>query len=118
MNGWQLMPGEIGKILTTTGEAAQRISAQMQPLAESTVEPIQQGAGFDGVVAEAFNGFLQEQFEGDLKGMLNGFGAALQATAAATNAYIAGDEEMAASMVAATTEAAATGDFTRFQGGV
>lgn len=116
MTGWQLVPGGIGKILTQTNDQVAAVGTTIQQLADNSVEPLQNAAGFDGVVVKAFAGFLEEQ-SGRLTGIMNGYAAALEATAAATNAYIAGDEEAAAAMVAETQHAAQTGDMTRFQAG-
>lgn len=116
MTGWQLDPGGIGKILTQTNDQVAAVGKTIQKLADDSVKPLQDVAGFDGVVVSAFAGFLEEQ-SGRLTGIMNRYAAALEATAAATNAFIAGDEEAAGMMVAETQHAAETGDMTRFQGG-
>ena len=116
MTGWQLVPGSIGQILTQTDDQVAAVGKTIQLLADNSVQPLQEAAGFDGVVVKAFAGFLEEQ-SGRLTVIMNRYAAALEATAAATNAYIAGDEEAAATMVAETQHAAETGDMTRFQAG-
>lgn len=116
MTGWQLEPAGIGQILTQTGDQVSALGKAIQQLADDSVQPLQDAAGFDGVVVKAFAEFIEEQ-AGRLTGIMNGYVAALEGTAAATNAYIAGDEQVAATMVAETKHAASTGDMTRFQGG-
>ena len=117
MNGWQLVPDQIGAALVGADEAVLAVGTALETLTTTTIEPLQASAGFDGVVIGAYFGLLEEQANGRLTDMMHRFQAGLLGTSEATKAFIAGDEEMAQSMVTATQTAAATGDLTRFQGG-
>lgn len=115
MSGWQLEPAGIGKILTVTGSHVEAIGGALSTVATDVGEPLATGAGFDGVVVQALAGFFEEQSAARLGPLLSRYNAALEATAGATNAFLAGDEQMAASTVAAAG-AAVSGDVSVLSG--
>lgn len=117
MTGWQLEPASIGKTLIDTETNIQAVRTALQNAAAGAGKQLATGAGFDGVVVQALAGFLEEQSASRLQPLMNRYGAGLEATANAANAFLAGDEQMADSTIATAGDAAATGDATRFQGG-
>jgi len=117
MNGWQLEPANIQKILTDTAAHVQEVGAAIESAGGEAGHQLLTGAGFDGVVVQAFTDFFQEQSTSRLQPLLNRYGAAVEATAKATNAFLAGDEQMADSTVALAGGAASTADVTGFKGG-
>jgi len=94
MTGWRIEPTGLNRILTDTSTAIEAVGTALQGAAESPGE-VQSAAGFDGIVSSAYNGFLQEIYEGTIANMFTGYGTALEGTAGAANAYLAGDEEIA-----------------------
>lgn len=116
MTSWQLEPTGIQKTLTDTSAEVEILAAALTTMTTAISEPLQTGCGFDGIVAGAVVGFLEEQVASRVQPAMNRYGAALQATASATNAYLTGDEEMAVSTLAATEQAANTGDFSAIGG--
>ncbi|SDS00017.1 DUF6507 family protein [Microterricola viridarii] len=117
MTSWQLTPAGIQKTLVDTSAEVETLAAAITTMATAISEPLQTGCGFDGIVSGAVVGFLDEQVASRVQPAMNRYGAALQATACATNAYLTGDEEMAISTLAATEKAADTGDFSAIGGG-
>ncbi|WP_336857382.1 DUF6507 family protein [Sinomonas albida] len=64
------------------------------------------------MVASAFASFLEEQAAGPLASMMGRYSAAVTATASAAEAYMAGDEEMAANFVRDAGQVASTEEST------
>lgn len=116
MTSWQLEPAGINKTLTDTSTEVEVLAAALTTMTTTISEPLQTGCGFDGIVAGAVVGFLDEQVAARVLPAMNRYSAALQATASATNAYLTGDEEMAITTIAATEQAAQSGDFSAIGG--
>ncbi|GAA3600561.1 hypothetical protein GCM10022198_26090 [Klugiella xanthotipulae] len=114
MNGWQLDSPGVNTVLTNTQTAAQTLGTDLSTVNDA-LEPLQTGAGFDGIVAGAYAGFLEDQ-NARVTALMNRFNAGLSATAAARLAIEMGNEEIASNMIAGTEQAAKTGDMTVFQG--
>jgi hypothetical protein len=94
MTGWRIEPTGLNKILTDTGTAVEAVGTALEGPADTPAE-VQSAAGFDGLVLGAFNGFMQELYEGTIANMFTSYQTALEGTANAANAYLAGDEEIA-----------------------
>jgi hypothetical protein len=97
MTGWRIEPAGLNRILTETDTAVQNVGTALQGPADSIGE-VQTGAGYDGIVAGAYSGFLQEVYDGAIARMFERYGAALEGTANAANTYLAGDEEIASTI--------------------
>lgn len=94
MTGWRIEPAGLTRILTETDTAVQAVNTALQGPADSIGE-VQAAGGYDGIVAGAYAAFLQETYDGAITQMFERYGAALEGTANAANAYLAGDEEIA-----------------------
>ena len=94
MTGWRIEPAGLNRILTETDTAVQAVNTALQGPADSIGE-VQAAAGYDGIVAGAYSAFLQETYDGAITQMFARYGTALEGTANAANAYLAGDEEIA-----------------------
>jgi|GEM_PF-3901251 len=97
MTGWRIDPAGLNRILTETSEAVQEVDTALQGAADTLAE-VQGAGGYDGIVATAFSGFLQEVYDGAVTRMFSGYATALEGTANAANAYLAGDEQIAATI--------------------
>lgn len=97
MTGWRIEPTGLTRILTETDAAVQEVHTALLGAAETAAD-VQESAGYDGIVATAFTGFLQETFDGAVTRMFGAYTTALEGTANAANAYLAGDEEIAATI--------------------
>jgi hypothetical protein len=94
MTGWRIDPTGLNKILTDTNTAVQAVGTALDGSVE-TVGEVQAAGGYDGIVSTAFSGFMQEIFDGTITGMFAKYTGALEGTANAANAYLAGDEDIA-----------------------
>ena len=94
MTGWRIDPTGLNKILTDTNTAVQAVGTALDG-SVATVGEVQAAGGYDGIVATAYSGFMQEIFDGTVASMFSKYTAALEGTANAANAYLAGDEEIA-----------------------
>lgn len=97
MTGWRVEPAGLNRILTDTDTAVQGVQTALAGAAE-TLADVQEAGGYDGIVASAFSGFLQETYDGVITRMFGAYSASLEGTANAANTYLAGDEEMAATI--------------------
>lgn len=113
VNGWRLAPAGVGSALAAAQDSVEQIRSGLTDLS-SAPESLAGGAGGDGVVASAFASFLEEQAAGPLASMMGRYSAAVTATASAAEAYVAGDEEMAANFVRGAGQVASTEDSPRF----
>ncbi|MDQ0648627.1 hypothetical protein QFZ53_002823 [Microbacterium natoriense] len=104
MTGWQLQPAGINTTIVTTDEKIQGFATAMTGLDVSVGEPLASGAGFDGIVATAVFGFLDEQSTGRLSTVVASCQNTMTCTADAANAFVQGDEQMAATLVAAADD--------------
>lgn len=93
MTGWRIDPTGLNKILTDTNTAVQAVGTALDG-SVATVGEVQAAGGYDGIVATAYSGFMQEIFDGTVTSMFSKYTAALEGTANAANAYLAGDEEI------------------------
>jgi hypothetical protein len=94
MTGWRIEPDGLNRILTETDTAVQAVRSALEGPADSIGE-VQAAAGYDGIVAGAYAAFLQETYDGPIARMFERYAAALEGTANAANAYLAGDEQIA-----------------------
>lgn len=101
MTGWQLLPDGINATILATDEKVQAFSTATADLATTVGEPLATGSGFDGIVNDAVLGFLQEQSAGRLTAMISSCQNTMTCTADAATAYLQGDEQMAATTLAA-----------------
>jgi hypothetical protein len=97
MTGWRVDPAGLNRILTETDTAVQGVQTALAASAE-TLADVQEAGGYDGIVSSAFSGFLQETYDGVITRMFGSYAASLEGTANAANTYLAGDEEMAATI--------------------
>lgn len=97
MTGWRVEPTGLNRILTDTSEAVTEVNTALQAAAD-TLGEVQAAGGYDGIVSTAYSGFLQEVYDGAITRMFGGYAGALEGTANAANAYLAGDEEIAATI--------------------
>jgi hypothetical protein len=100
VTGWRVDPAGLNRILTDTNAAVQGVSSALAGPAES-VGDVQGAAGYDGIVLSAYAGFMQELFDGTVTRMFERYSSALEGTANAANAYLAGDEQIAATIASA-----------------
>lgn len=103
MTSWQLLPDGINTTITATEEKVQAFSTATANLATTVAEPLATGSGFDGIVNDAVIGFLQEQSAGRLTAMITSCQNTMSCTADAATAYLQGDEQMAVTTMAATS---------------
>ncbi len=115
VSGWRLVPGGVSSALVSAQDSVEQIRGGLDALS-SAPESLAGGAGGDGVVASAFASFLEEQAAGPLTSMMSRYSAALTGTASAAEAYVAGDEEMAANFVRNAGQATSVEDQPRFRG--
>jgi hypothetical protein len=99
VTGWRVDPVGVTRILTDTETEVKAVNTALAGPAES-MATVQDGAGFDGTVGSAYADFLQEQYEGTVTHIFARYKAALEGTANAANAYLAGDEEIATTIAA------------------
>lgn len=104
MTSWQLQPEGINATIVATDEKIQAFATATANLAETVGTPLQSGAGFDGIVSGAVFSFLDEQSSGRLTTMLASYKNTIACTADAANAFLQGDEQMAATLVAAADD--------------
>ncbi|MFF5626906.1 DUF6507 family protein [Microbacterium sp. LWH10-1.2] len=101
MTSWQLQPDGINATILATDEKVQGFSTAVADLATTVGEPLASGSGFDGIVASAVLGFLEEQSAGRLTAVVNGCQNTMTCTADAATAFLQGDEQMAVNTIAA-----------------
>ncbi|MEO5534192.1 MAG: DUF6507 family protein [Pseudolysinimonas sp.] len=106
MTGWRVDPAGVTLILTQTEAEVEAVNKALAGPADS-ITTVQDGAGFDGIVTSAYSAFLQEQYEGTVTQIFGKYKGALEGTANAANAYLAGDEEIATSIAAGLNSVAA-----------
>jgi hypothetical protein len=94
MTGWRIEPEGLNRILTDSNTAIQAVGTALEASIE-TVGTVQAAGGYDSIVASAHAGFMQELFDGTVKTMFTKYSTALEGTANAANAYLAGDEQIA-----------------------
>lgn len=99
MTGWRVDPDGVNRVLTTTNDAVIEVQKAFQGPADS-VNVVVGAAGEDGIVASAYAGFLQENYDGAITRMFTRYASVLEGTANAANAYLAGDEQMASDTAA------------------
>lgn len=97
MTGWRVDPAGLNRVLTDTNAAVQEVSTALAAPADS-VGDVKGAAGYDGIVLSAYSGFMQDLFDGTVRRMFERYTSALEGTANAANAYLAGDEEIAATI--------------------
>lgn len=102
MTGWRVDPAGVNRVLTDTNTAVGEVQKALGEAADS-LDEVQEGAGYDGIVSSAYSGFMQEIFDGSITRMFGAYATALEGTANAANAYLAGDEEMATTIAAGLT---------------
>lgn len=99
MTGWRIEPAGLTTILTDTSAAVEAVGTALTGASE-TLADVQSAGGYDGIVSTAYSGFMQEIYDGAVTRMFTAYGTALEGTANAANAYLAGDEEIAAAIAA------------------
>jgi hypothetical protein len=111
MTAWRVDPAGLNGILTEANLAVQGINTALSGPAVpaggvpvegpgATLGEVELAAGYDGIVSGAFSQFMQETYNGAITRMFASYAAALEGTANAANAYLAGDEAMASSIAA------------------
>lgn len=68
------------------------------------IQPVIDGAGKDGIVANALGSFLQDQQEGRITEIGQKFTNTVTCVVDAVNAYVAGDELMASRLLTASRD--------------
>jgi hypothetical protein len=107
VSGWHIDPGKVETVLTTVGSVAGVLSGAvdgLQPKAEDAIA----GTASSGIIADAVGGFF-EHHSVTLQSIGNRINAGVTGAVQATNAYLAGDETMAAEHQAAAATVAGTG---------
>ena len=99
MTGWRVDPAGLNLIITDSSTAIQAVGTALDG-AVATVGEVQAGGGYDGIVSTAYQGFMQELFDGTITGMFTKYSTALEGTVGAANAYLAGDEASAGTIAA------------------
>jgi len=107
VSGWQIDPGKVQTVLTSVGSVAGVLSGAvdgLQPKAEDAIA----GTGSSGIIADAIGGFF-EHHSVTLQSIGDRINAGVTSAVQATNAYLVGDETMAAEHQAAAATVAGTG---------
>ncbi|CAH0203128.1 DUF6507 family protein [Microbacterium sp. Bi128] len=103
MTSWRIEPSGVVAVLTDVNVDAEALGAalnSLSPALEGAVTATQSGA-----ISEAVQAYFQQEEAPRIQGMSARIGAAAQGVVSATEAYVAGDMEMAAN---AQTAAVAT----------
>ena len=80
MTGWRVDPAGLNIIITDSSTAIQEVGMALDG-AVATVGEVQAGAGYDGIVSTAYQGFMQELFDGAVTRMFTKYSTALEGTA-------------------------------------
>ena len=102
MGSWDIQPSGVRSVLARTEAVAAEFEGQMTSL--NTGMEGAAGECSSGIVASALAGFAQSA-AGNINFVFTRTGACMTGAAGATNAYLAGDTEMAANSQAAATAA-------------
>lgn len=94
MPRYDIDPAGVKKVLTSTGHEAGKFEKVLAPMS-GHVESAVGGCGSSGAIVPALNAFLEAQSR-RLEGIGQRVNACLTGAAAATTAYVNGDEEMVA----------------------
>ncbi|WP_375425317.1 DUF6507 family protein [uncultured Friedmanniella sp.] len=94
MTKYDINPAGVKKVLTATEHDAEEFATLLKPLG-GAVKAAGSGCGGSGAIIPALNGFFEVQ-DKRLEALGQRVNACLTGAAAATTAYVHGDEEMVA----------------------
>lgn len=103
MTSWSIQPSGVVAVLKDVNVDAEALGAALQslgPALEGAVTATQSGA-----ISEAVQSYFQQEESPRIQGMSARIGAAAQGVVSATEAYVAGDMEMAANAQTAAVAA-------------
>lgn len=103
MTSWRIQPSGVVSVLQTVNVDAEALGAalnSLSPALEGAVTATQSGA-----ISEAVQTYFEQEEAPRIQGMSARIGAAAQGVVSATEAYVAGDMEMAANAQTAAVAA-------------
>ncbi|EYR63282.1 hypothetical protein N866_01680 [Actinotalea ferrariae CF5-4] len=107
MSGWRITPQGVQDVLQRVGATAAVLDAAVVGLPAKAEQAVA-GTGQNPIIADALIGFF-EHHATTLESIGNRINASVTGAAAATTAYVQGDEQMAAEHQAAAAQVAGTG---------